>query len=145
MLRYDTRANTAQEKLFTVQLVLAALLSSPNPRGRVLILDELGDSLGDEHRKAVLRAISETAARTEITVLGTCQDSVLSDAAAPAGRFCSSSIPPTRRCSTDRPESLDTTTTERASSSPLRPPPGDDRRSDGAAHRRSARSTDRAA
>lgn len=85
MLRYDTRANTAQEKLFTVQLVLAALLSAPNPRGRVLILDELGDSLGDEHRKAVLRAIGETAARTGITVLGTCQDSVLADAARACG------------------------------------------------------------
>ena len=85
MLRYDTRANTAQEKLFTMQLVLAALLSAPNPRGRVLILDELGDSLGDEHRKAVLRAIGETAARTGITVLGTCQDSVLADAARACG------------------------------------------------------------
>ncbi len=87
MLRYDTRANTAQEKLFTVQLVLAALLSAPNPRGRVLILDELGDSLGDEHRKAVLRAIGETAVSTGITVLGTCQDSVLGDAARACGEI----------------------------------------------------------
>lgn len=85
--RYDTRANTAQEKLFTVHLVLAALLAAPNPRGRVLILDELGDSLGDEHRRQVLSAITTTAERTGITVLGTCQDSVLADAAACCGEI----------------------------------------------------------
>ncbi|MGQ0805938.1 MAG: hypothetical protein ACT4PI_19045 [Actinomycetota bacterium] len=87
LVRYDTRANTAQEKLFTVHLVLAALLAAPNPRGRVLVLDELGDSLGDEHRRAVLRAIGVTAARTGITVLGTCQDSVLVDAAQECGEI----------------------------------------------------------
>ncbi|MCZ7537972.1 MAG: hypothetical protein M5T61_19935 [Acidimicrobiia bacterium] len=85
--RYDTRSNTAQEKLFTVHLVLAALLAAPDPRGRVLILDELGDSLGDEHRRHVLEAIRTTAERTGITVLGTCQDSVLSDAATHCGEI----------------------------------------------------------
>lgn len=87
MTRYDTRANTAQEKLFTVHLVLAALLAAPDPAGRVLVLDELGDSLGDEHRRQVLDAITTTAQRTGITVLGTCQDSVLADAAAHCGEI----------------------------------------------------------
>jgi ABC-type hemin transport system ATPase subunit len=73
--------NTAQEKLFTVHLVLAALLAAPNPEGRVLIIDELGDSLGINHRREVLRAIAATARQKGVLVLGTCQDSVLADAA----------------------------------------------------------------
>lgn len=84
MLPYDSQMNTAQEKLFTVHLVLAALLAAPNPQGRVLIIDELGDSLGVNHRREVLRAIAATAEQKDVLVLGTCQDSVLADAAA----FC---------------------------------------------------------
>ena len=81
MLPYDNATNTAQEKLFSVHLVLAALLASPHPRGRVLILDELGDSLGDDHRRRVLNAIQRVAERYGVTVLGTCQDAVMPDAA----------------------------------------------------------------
>jgi len=81
MLPYDSQMNTAQEKLFTVHLVLAALLAAPNPQGRVLIIDELGDSLGVNHRREVLRAIAATAEQKAVLVLGTCQDSVLGDAA----------------------------------------------------------------
>jgi hypothetical protein len=81
MLPYDSQMNTAQEKLFTVHLVLAALLAAPNPEGRVLIIDELGDSLGINHRREVLRAIAATARQKGVLVLGTCQDSVLADAA----------------------------------------------------------------
>lgn len=91
MLSYDSATNTAQEKLFSIHLVLAALLASPNPRGRVLILDELGDSLGDEHRKDVLSAVANVARAHGITVLGTCQDAVMPDAAAYCGEilyFC---------------------------------------------------------
>jgi hypothetical protein len=91
MLPYDSATNTAQEKLFSIHLVLAALLASPNPRGRVLILDELGDSLGDEHRKDVLSAVANVARAHNITVLGTCQDAVMPDAAAYCGEilyFC---------------------------------------------------------
>jgi hypothetical protein len=33
-------------KLFSIHLVLASLLAAPYPRGRILILDELADSLG---------------------------------------------------------------------------------------------------
>jgi hypothetical protein len=84
MLPYDNQANTAQKKLATVQLVLAALLAAPNPRGRVLVLDELGDSLGISHRREVLREIAATAKAKGVTVLGTCQDSLLGDAA----NFC---------------------------------------------------------
>ena len=62
-------------------LVLAALLAVPHPEGRVLVLDELGDSLGFQHRRDVLRAIAGTAAQKGITVLGTCQDDVLHHAA----------------------------------------------------------------
>lgn len=91
MLPYDSATNTAQEKLFSIHLVLAALLASPNPRGRVLILDELGDSLGDEHRRDVLSAVANVARTHGITVLGTCQDAVMPDAALYCGEilyFC---------------------------------------------------------
>lgn len=87
LLPYDNQANTAQKKLATVQLVLAALLAAPNPRGRVLVLDELGDSLGISHRREVLREIADTAKAKGVTVLGTCQDSVLSDAAGFCGEI----------------------------------------------------------
>jgi hypothetical protein len=86
-LPYDNQANTAQEKLATVQLVLAALLAAPNPHGRVLVLDELGDSLGVSHRREVLREIAATAQAKSVTVLGTCQDSVMADAAAHCGEL----------------------------------------------------------
>ncbi len=91
MLPYNNATNSAQEKLFSVHLVLAALLASPNPHGRVLILDELGDSLGEEHRRDVLTAVSEVAREYGVTVLGTCQDGVMPDAASYCGEvlyFC---------------------------------------------------------
>ncbi len=87
LLPYDNQANTAQEKLATVQLVLAALLAAPNPRGRVLVLDELGDSLGVSHRREVLKEIAQTAHAKRVTVLGTCQDSVMADAAHHCGEL----------------------------------------------------------
>jgi hypothetical protein len=87
LLPYDNQANTAQEKLATVQLVLAALLAAPNPRGRVLVLDELGDSLGVSHRREVLKEIAQTAHAKGVTVLGTCQDSVMADAAHHCGEL----------------------------------------------------------
>ena len=98
LLPYDNQANTAQKKLATVQLVLAALLAAPNPRGRVLVLDELGDSLGISHRREVLREIADTAQAKGVTVLGTCQDSVLADAAAFCGELSTSTTraPPRR-------------------------------------------------
>jgi len=86
-LPYDNQANTAQEKLATVHLVLAALLAAPNPRGRVLVLDELGDSLGVSHRREVLREIAQTAKAKGVTILGTCQDSVMADAAQYCGEL----------------------------------------------------------
>jgi len=87
LLPYDNVTNSAQEKLFSVHLVLAALLASPHPRGRVLILDELGDSLGVEHRRDVLSAVAATAERYGLTVLGTCQDAVMPDAHAYCGEI----------------------------------------------------------
>ncbi|MEU0303077.1 hypothetical protein ABZ252_26995 [Streptomyces sp. NPDC006175] len=87
LLSYDTVTNTAQEKLFSINLVLAALLAAPHPQGRVLILDELGDSLGKEHRREVLSAISSVATEYGITVLGTCQDTILKDAAPVCGEI----------------------------------------------------------
>ncbi|MFF0374006.1 hypothetical protein [Actinoplanes missouriensis] len=93
MLAYDSATNTAQEKLFSIHLVLAALLASPNPKGRVLILDELGDSLGDEHRRDVLSAVANVAREHGITVLGTCQDAVMPDAAIYCGEILYFSYP----------------------------------------------------
>ncbi|MFF3786311.1 hypothetical protein [Streptomyces sp. NPDC001933] len=81
MLPYNNITNAAQEKLFSVHLVLAALLASPHARGRVLILDELGDALGYHHRREVLDAIAGTSEEYGISVLGTCQDALTDDAA----------------------------------------------------------------
>jgi hypothetical protein len=80
LLPYDNVTNTAQEKLFSIHLVLAALLAAPHPRGRVLILDELADSLGAEHRREVLDAIATVARQHGITVLATCQDAIMAEA-----------------------------------------------------------------
>ncbi|MBT2406005.1 MULTISPECIES: hypothetical protein [unclassified Streptomyces] len=79
LLDYDAPTNTAQEKLFSIHLVLAALLAAPDPQGRVLILDELGDSLGAEHRREVIAALRDAAQDHGITVLATCQDGLMSD------------------------------------------------------------------
>jgi hypothetical protein len=80
LLPYDNVTNTAQEKLFSIHLVLAALLAAPYPRGRVLILDELADSLGAEHRREVLDAIAAVAKEHGITILATCQDAIMAEA-----------------------------------------------------------------
>lgn len=89
LVPYTERANTATEKLLAIHLVLAALFAATAQRGsdngRLLILDELGDSLGDYHREAVLQALARTASDAGITVLGTCQDGVLEDAARHCG------------------------------------------------------------
>jgi chromosome segregation protein len=87
MLAYDNVTNTAQEKLFSIHLVLAALLAAPSPEGRVLILDELADSLGAEHRREVLDAIAEVAREHRIMILATCQDSILSEASPHCGQI----------------------------------------------------------
>ncbi|MFF2367850.1 hypothetical protein ACFVU0_34760 [Streptomyces sp. NPDC058122] len=79
LLAYDAPTNTAQEKLFSIHLVLAALLAAPDSRGRVLILDELGDSLGAEHRREVIAALRDAAREHGITVLATCQDGLMTD------------------------------------------------------------------
>ncbi|MFF0502987.1 hypothetical protein ACFYUH_05230 [Streptomyces fimicarius] len=79
LLSYDKPTNTAQEKLFSIHLVLAALLAAPDARGRVLILDELGDSLGAEHRREVIAALRDAARDHGITVLATCQDVLMTD------------------------------------------------------------------
>lgn len=80
LLPYDNVTNTAQEKLFSIHLVLASLLAAPYPRGRILILDELADSLGAEHRREVLDAIATVAKQHGITILATCQDGIMAEA-----------------------------------------------------------------
>ncbi|MYR34669.1 hypothetical protein GTW20_21060 [Nocardiopsis alba] len=77
---YQEVANGAQVKVFAIHLVLAALLHDSGSSNRVLVLDELGNSLGDENRKHVLRSLQDVAARRGVTILGTCQDSVIHDA-----------------------------------------------------------------
>jgi hypothetical protein len=81
---YGELTNDAEIKLFNAMVVLAALLSVDDARGRVLIVDELGDSLGRENLRTVLRAIGEVAQRCQITILATCQDLVVSN----AGGYC---------------------------------------------------------
>lgn len=87
MVSYKTVANGAQVKVFAIQLVLAALLAADGGKGRVLILDELGNSLGDENRKNVLADLDEVARDQNVTIFGACQNSVLEDAAARCGQI----------------------------------------------------------
>lgn len=87
LVPYREIANSAQVKVIAVQLVLAALLADQDTPGRVLILDELGNSLGDVNRKDVLTALRTVAVRQQVTILGTCQDSVLADAAEVCGEL----------------------------------------------------------
>ena len=87
MVSYREIANGAQVKISAVQLVLAALLADQDTHGRVLILDELGNSLDDFNRKDVLSALRTVAGRRQVTILGTCQDSVLADAAEVCGEL----------------------------------------------------------
>ena len=77
MLNYRAITNAAKAKLFSVHLVVAALFASGEAHGSVLILDELGNSLGSQHRREVLKALAAVAAQEGITVFGTCQDDLL--------------------------------------------------------------------
>lgn len=83
MINYREVANGAQVKVFAVQVTLAALLAADATAraGQVLVIDELGNSLGDQNRKDVLGALRSVAEGQRVTILGTCQDSVLYDAA----------------------------------------------------------------
>jgi hypothetical protein len=87
LVPYREVANGAQVKVYAVQLVLAAVLADTDTQGRVLVLDELGNSLGEVNRKDVLGALRTVADRQKITILGTCQDSVLADAADVCGEL----------------------------------------------------------
>lgn len=86
-ISYKEVANSAQVKIFAIQLVLAALLADDSVPGRLLVLDELGNSLGDANRKDVLTALHSVAAEQNVTILGTCQDSVIYDAAGVCGEI----------------------------------------------------------
>ncbi|WP_346052047.1 hypothetical protein [Amycolatopsis dongchuanensis] len=81
MISYREVANGAQVKVYAVQVTLAALLAAEDPGARVLVIDELGNSLGEVNRKDVLRALRQVAEEQGVTIFGTCQDSVLHDAA----------------------------------------------------------------
>lgn len=83
---YQKIANGAQVKVFAIQLVLASLLADSDVPGRVLVLDELGNSLGDENRRDVLRELQKVAISQQVTILGTCQDSVIHDAVRHCGQ-----------------------------------------------------------
>lgn len=84
---YHQQANSAQVKVAAIQLVLAALLAGERASGRVLILDELGDSLGEVNRRDVLEAIGSVAQAQGVTILGTCQDDVLPAAVRVCGQL----------------------------------------------------------
>ncbi|MGW7251609.1 hypothetical protein [Streptomyces decoyicus] len=84
---YRENANSAQVKVHAILLVLAALLADSQTEGRVLILDELGNSLGEVNRKDMLVALRDVARDQHLTILGTCQDSVLADAADVCGEL----------------------------------------------------------
>lgn len=84
---YTEVANGAQVKVFAIQLVLAALLAADGGAGRVLVLDELGNSLGDENRKDVMDDLDQVAREQDVTILGACQNSVIEDAATRCGEI----------------------------------------------------------
>lgn len=86
MVDYRHNANGAQIKVFAIKLVLAALLADDGAGGRVLVIDELGNSLGDVNRRVVLHDISNVAKDQGVTILGTCQDSVIDDAGKECGQ-----------------------------------------------------------
>lgn len=66
------RPSSAQSKLKTIQLVLAAFSGRA---GRILILDEVAAAYGREHFRIVLGGLHDAAQREELTVLVTLQDS----------------------------------------------------------------------
>lgn len=78
---YTRQMNDAQGKQHTIHLVLAALIATDNPAGRLLILDELGDKLDTENQRSLLEEIADVARTERVTVLGTCQDWLLDQAA----------------------------------------------------------------
>jgi hypothetical protein len=97
LVSYKENANSAQVKVLAIQLVLAALLADAQTTGRILVLDELGNSLGDVNRRDVLESLQKVAEQQQVTILGTCQDSVLADAA----DFCGELIWFTHAAATD--------------------------------------------
>ncbi|WP_151898047.1 hypothetical protein [Streptomyces sp. C8S0] len=60
---YRENANSAQVKVHAILLVLAALLADSQTQGRVLILDELGNSLG----RSTARTCSPPCATSPVT------------------------------------------------------------------------------
>jgi chromosome segregation protein len=87
---YRPGENTGQEKLKSMQLVLAALradaeVAGTGLGGRMLILDELGAALGAAHRDLVLAGLRAVARDHGITVLGTIQDDLYEAAVRYAG------------------------------------------------------------
>jgi hypothetical protein len=58
---YTRQMNDAQGKQHTIHLVLAALIATDNPAGRLLILDELGDKLDTENQRSLLEEIADVA------------------------------------------------------------------------------------
>jgi hypothetical protein len=87
MTPYREISHGAQVKVHAIQLVLAALLAGGGSRGRVLVLDELGNSLGDVNKRDVLAMLKQVAEQQQVTILGTCQDSVLETAAEVCGEL----------------------------------------------------------
>jgi hypothetical protein len=87
MTPYREISHGAQVKVHAIQLVLAALLAGGESRGRVLVLDELGNSLGEVNKRDVLVMLKQVAEQQQATILGTCQDSVLETAAEVCGEL----------------------------------------------------------
>lgn len=82
LVSYEEPQNSAQTKVASIYLVLAALLACSDAPGRLLLLDELGDSLDEVNRRDVLTKVAEVARDSRATVLGACQDTSFEDACA---------------------------------------------------------------
>lgn len=73
--------NKGQEKIVSTNLLLAAFLAGTERPGRLLLIDELSNDLGDTSRTWILRTLANAAHTARFTVLATCQDDLLPKAA----------------------------------------------------------------
>lgn len=84
---YRLKGNTAQVAAKAIKLVCAAALASGEDRPLVLILDELGNNLGQQHRRDAVALFEAIGNDRNITVIGALQDEMERYAVEASGLF----------------------------------------------------------
>ncbi|MEU6246046.1 chromosome segregation ATPase [Glycomyces sp. NPDC047010] len=84
---YRLKGNTAQVAAKAIKLVCAAALASGQDRPLVLILDELGNNLGQQHRRDAVALFEAIGNDRNITVIGALQDEMERYAVEASGLF----------------------------------------------------------